>query len=120
MFWAMLAICTIPGKKSNENMRNRPEQLLTIVFSPPPPKKGFIGTTAALGGSENKERDPLLAGFLNGDKFVPYMRYLGGCLGVGSKGWLSCFAHPLGGVLCVGSTLYLAFALEPLVLLQSL
>lgn len=67
MFWAILVICANPGKKSNENMRNRPEQLLTIPFFFFC-KKGFIGTTAALGGSENKEQDALLAGFLNGDK----------------------------------------------------
>lgn len=104
-------ICANPGKKPNENMRNSPEQLLTIYFFSP--RQCFIGTTAAVGWSENKEQDSLFTGFLSGDKFAPYMRCLGGCLGVGTKGWLNCFTHLLGGPLCRGTHCSLPLLLNP-------
>ena len=32
------------------------------------------------------------------------------CPGVGLEGWLGCFAHPLGAVVCRGHAQYPAFA----------
>ena len=114
MFWALLVICANLGKKPNENMRNSPEHLLTIyIYIFFLPKQGFIGTTVTVGGSENKEQDSMLTGFLSGDKFAPYMRCLGGCLGIGPKGWLSCFAHLLSGPLCRGTHCTLPLLLNP-------
>ena len=40
--------------------------------------------------------------------------------GVGLQGWLRCFAHPLGGVLCRRHVQYPAFAPDTLFLLQVL
>ena len=45
---------------------------------------------------------------------------VGVCPGVGWEGWLRCFAHPLGGVVCRGHAQYPAFAVETLLLLQAL
>ena len=42
------------------------------------------------------------------------------CPGVGPEGWLRCFAHPLGGVVCRGHAQYPVFAPDTLFLLQAL
>ena len=42
------------------------------------------------------------------------------CPGLRPEGWLSCFAHPLGGVVCMGHAQYPAFAPDTLCLLQAL
>ena len=44
---------------------------------------------------------------------------VGVCPGVRPEGWLSCFAHPLGGVACRGHAQYPAFAPNTLFLLQA-
>ena len=45
---------------------------------------------------------------------------VGVCPRVGLEGWLSCFAHPLGGVECRGHEQYPAFAPDLLFLLPAL
>ena len=45
---------------------------------------------------------------------------VGVCPGVGPEGWLKCFAHPLGAVVCRGHAQYPAFAPDTLILLQAL
>ena len=40
--------------------------------------------------------------------------------GVRPEGWLRCFSHPLGGVVCRGHDQYPVFAPNPLLLLQAL
>ena len=42
------------------------------------------------------------------------------CPKVGPEGWLRCFAHPFGGVVCKGLAQYPAFALDTLLLLRAL
>ena len=42
------------------------------------------------------------------------------CPGVGLEGWLRCFAHPSGGVVCWGHAQYPAFAPDTLLLLWAL
>ena len=41
------------------------------------------------------------------------------CPGVGLEGWLSCFAHPFGGVVCWGHAQHPAFAPDTLILLPA-
>ena len=52
-------------------------------------------------------------------ELVPSMRVkVGICSGVGLRGWLRCFVHPLG-ILCAGG-MHTIFALKPLLLLLAL
>ena len=65
---------------------------------------------ATAGGSKSKQKFPLLA---------PSPRWEWACPGLWPEGWLSCFAYPLGSIVCRGHAQYPAFAPDPLILLHT-
>ena len=88
-------------------------------------RQGFTGAPAAPGRRENKQQFPLLPHSLSwGQACSLHGMSVGLCRGVRLEGWLRCFAHPLGGIICRGACAvpcfcfqHPAFALDTLFLL---